>query len=215
MNLVLQHGRKTIKCATVTSSLVFQVRGGDVWEMNVVRVASRHEQCGALMWRAGPRCPQTANSQSGRTTSRAVFGSATGTRSCTTGRSAAGTSAGPFFPAAMRSPWNVSEGRKGSRREISPVSRSPMGCQLRMSSVSTLSQSPARSRDASFRAGRTALWLNLPPGRSAQRPVEMGFSIELGTLWLHHSLVGLPVLTSPNFRSVSLAHALLKKVCIA
>lgn len=199
----------------LASSLVFQVHGGDAWEMNAVQVASKRERCGAPTWRAGPRCPRTASSWSVQTTSRAVFGSATGTRSYTTGRSAAGTSAGLSSPAAMRSPWSASEGRKGSRQGTSPVSRSPTGFRLRMSSVSTLSRSPARSRHASSHAGRTALWPNLPLGQSAPRPAATGFSIELGTLWLHHSLVGLLVLTSPSFRSVSLARALLKKACIA
>lgn len=195
MNLVLHHGRKTIKCAVLASSLVFQVRGGDAWEMNAVQVASRRERCGVPMWKAGPRCPRTASSRSGLITSRAVSASVTGTRSCTTGRLAAGTSVGPSSPAATRSPWSASEERKGSRQGTSPVSRSPTGCRLRMSSVSTLSQSPARSRRASSHAGRTASWPNSPPGQSAPRPVATGFSIELGMWWLHHSLVGLLVLT--------------------
>lgn len=181
----------------------------------MVQVASRHGQCGVPTWRAGRRCPPTASSRSGRTTSRVASVSVTGTRSCMTGRLAAGTSAGPSSPEAMRSPRSASGGRMASRQGTSPASRSPMGCRLRMLSVSTLSPNPARSRRASSRAGRIASWLNSPPGQSAPRPAAAGFSIELGTWWLHRSLVGLLALTSLNFRSASLAHVLLKKACIA
>lgn len=191
----------------LASSLVFQVHGGDAWEMNVVQEASRHERCGVPTWRAGPHCPQTASSRSGRTTSRAVSVSVTGTRSCTTGRSAAGTSAGLSSPAATRNLRSASEGRRASRQGTSPVSRSPTGSQLRMSSASTLSRSRGRSRRASSRAGRTASWPSSPPGPSAPRPAAMGFSTALGTWWLRRSSVGQLALTSPNSRSASPAHA--------
>lgn len=215
MSLLLQYGREIIKCATLASSLVFQVRGGDAWEMSVVQAASRHERCGVPTRRAGPRCPRTAGSQSGRTTSRAASECATGTRSSMTGRSAAGTSAGLCSPAAMRSPWSASEGRRGSRHGTSPAFRNPTGFQLKMSSASTLSRSPGRSRRASSRAARTASWPNSHPGPSAPRPVAMGFSIGLGMWWLHRSSGAQLVPTSPSSSCASPAPALLKKACTA
>lgn len=199
----------------LASSLVFQVRGEDAWEMSAAQEASRRERCGVPTWRAGPRCPRTASSPSGQITSRAVSVSVTGTRSCTTGRSAAGTSADPSSPAATRSPWSASEGRKGSRQGTSPAYRSPTGFQLRMPSASTLSRSRGRSRRASSRAGRTASWPSSRPGPSAPRPAAMGSSIALGTWWLRRSSVGQLAPTSRSSRCAGPARALRKKACTA